>query len=172
MNQETNVQEKEARVRQPWTAQRVGDILLNNALLIIMAIAVVYIAIKNPNFIKPASLINILSQTAAYLPAALGIGGCIVLTLVPTCPQAVPWVSPPVSLHLCCRTQLTWPTRCGRRSVLCPFPWSLCLPCSSARQSAAQRLLRGKIQAASFHRDSGHTADPLHRTAFVCPAGQ
>ena len=80
MNQETNVQEKEARVRQPWTAQRVGDILLNNALLIIMAIAVVYIAIKNPNFIKPASLINILSQTAAYLPAALGIGGCIVLT--------------------------------------------------------------------------------------------
>ena len=80
VNQETNVQEKEARVRQPWTAQRVGDILLNNALLIIMAIAVVYIAIKNPNFIKPASLINILSQTAAYLPAALGIGGCIVLT--------------------------------------------------------------------------------------------
>ena len=78
VNQETNVQE--ARVRQPWTAQRVGDILLNNALLIIMAIAVVYIAIKNPNFIKPASLINILSQTAAYLPAALGIGGCIVLT--------------------------------------------------------------------------------------------
>ena len=77
VNQETNVQEKEARVRQPWTAQRVGDILLNNALLIIMAIAVVYIAIKNPNFIKPASLINILSQTAAYLPAALGIGGCI-----------------------------------------------------------------------------------------------
>ena len=76
MNQETNVQEKEARVRQPWTAQRVGDILLNNALLIIMAIAVVYIAIKNPNFIKPASLINILSQTAAYLPAALGIGSC------------------------------------------------------------------------------------------------
>ena len=65
---------------QPWTAKRVGDLLLNNALLIIMAIAVIYIAIKNPNFIKPASLINILSQTAAYLPAALGIAGCIVLT--------------------------------------------------------------------------------------------
>mgnify|MGYP000790777879 CR=1 FL=1 len=56
VNQETNVQE--ARVRQPWTAQRVGDILLNNALLIIMAIAVVYIAIKNPNFIKPASPVS------------------------------------------------------------------------------------------------------------------
>ena len=80
MNNETKAQAKEAKVRQPWTAKRVGDLLLNNALLIIMAIAVIYIAIKNPNFIKPASLINILSQTAAYLPAALGIAGCIVLT--------------------------------------------------------------------------------------------
>lgn len=80
MNNETKAQAKEAKVRKPWTAKRVGDILLNNALLIIMAIAVIYIAIKNPNFIKPASLINILSQTAAYLPAALGIAGCIVLT--------------------------------------------------------------------------------------------
>ena len=74
VNQETNVQEKEARVRQPWTAQRVGDILLNNALLIIMAIAVVYIAIKNPNFIKLASLINILSQTSGWLLCQCG--GC------------------------------------------------------------------------------------------------
>ena len=73
MNNETKAQAKEAKVRQPWTAKRVGDLLLNNALLIIMAIAVIYIAIKNPNFIKPASLINILSQTAAYLPAALGL---------------------------------------------------------------------------------------------------
>ena len=66
--------------KQPWTSQRVLDLLLNNALIIIMAIAVVYIAFKNPNFIKPASLINILSQTCAYLPVALGVGGCIVLT--------------------------------------------------------------------------------------------
>ena len=80
MNQETNVQEKKARVRQPWTAKRVGNLLLNNALIIIMVIAVIYIAIKNPNFTQPPSVINILSQTAAYLPAALGIGGCIVLT--------------------------------------------------------------------------------------------
>ena len=45
MNQETNVQEKKARVRQPWTAKRVGNLLLNNALIIIMVIAVIYIAI-------------------------------------------------------------------------------------------------------------------------------
>ena len=80
MSNESKVLEKEARSHQPWTAKRVGDLVLNNALIIIMIIAVIYIAIKNPNFIKAASLINILSQTAAYLPAALGIGGCIVLT--------------------------------------------------------------------------------------------
>ena len=80
MNKETKAQEKEVRVRQPLTARRVGDLLLNNALIIIMVIAVIYIAIKNPNFTQAPSLINILSQTAAYLPAALGIGGCIVLT--------------------------------------------------------------------------------------------
>ncbi len=80
MNLARKAREKEGCVRQPLTARRVGDALLNNALIIIMVLSVIYIAIRNPNFIKPASLINILSQTAAYLPAALGIAGCIVLT--------------------------------------------------------------------------------------------
>ncbi len=57
-----------------------GDLILNNALIIIMVIAVIYIAIVNENFLKPASIINILAQTCAYLPVALGVGGCIVLT--------------------------------------------------------------------------------------------
>ncbi len=66
-------------VKQPWTAQRVGNLLVNNALIIVMVIAAIVIAIRNPNFIKPASIINIIAQTCAYLPAALGVGGCIVL---------------------------------------------------------------------------------------------
>lgn len=66
--------------RQPWTAKRVGNLMLNNALFILMFVAIVYIAVVNENFLKPASIINIISQTAAYLPAALGIAGCIVLT--------------------------------------------------------------------------------------------
>ena len=86
MSKESKLLEKEANVqtpakaKQPWTAKRVLDLFLNNALLILMAIAVVFIAIKNPNFIKARSIINILSQTCAYLPVALGVGGCIVLT--------------------------------------------------------------------------------------------
>ncbi len=56
------------------------DGILNNALYIIMFIFVIYTAFKNPNFLKVGSLVNLVSQVAAYLPLALGIGGCIVLT--------------------------------------------------------------------------------------------
>lgn len=58
----------------------IGDFLINNALYIIMLILVVYVTVTHPDFLKPTSLINLLSLTAAYLPVALGIAGCIVLT--------------------------------------------------------------------------------------------
>ena len=61
---------------QKWDLKKIGNMLLNNALLIIMFLAAVYIAFSEPNFVSPSSLINLLSQTAAYLPVALGIGGC------------------------------------------------------------------------------------------------
>ena len=84
MSKESKTMEKEAKAKaaakQPWTSKRVLDLILNNALIIIMVIAVIYIAIVNKNFMKPASIINILAQTCAYLPVALGVGGCIVLT--------------------------------------------------------------------------------------------
>ena len=58
-----------------WT-----DAILNNALYILMAIFIIYTAIVRPNFLAVGSIANIISQVAAYLPLALGIGGCIVLT--------------------------------------------------------------------------------------------
>ena len=57
-----------------------SDGLLNNALYILMVIFIIYTAVKNSNFVKPGSIINIVSLAAASLPMALGIGGCIVLT--------------------------------------------------------------------------------------------
>ena len=62
------------------TPQKVGDALLNNALIIIMLVVAAYVAITQPSFLSPSSLVNLLSLTAAYLPVALGIAGCIVLT--------------------------------------------------------------------------------------------
>ncbi len=53
---------------------------INNSLYIFMLIAIVYIAIKNPSFLSPSSIANILTLSAASLPIALGIAGAIVLT--------------------------------------------------------------------------------------------
>lgn len=71
---------KAIAAKKPMTGKEIANLILNNALFILMGIAIIYIAISNENFLKPASIINIISQTAAYLPAALGVGGCIVLT--------------------------------------------------------------------------------------------
>lgn len=56
------------------------DGILNNALYIIMAIFVIYTAIVRENFLTLGSFANLITQVAAYLPMALGIAGCIVLT--------------------------------------------------------------------------------------------
>lgn len=61
--------------RRFWT-----DGVLNNALYILMAAFIIYTAIVNPYFVKPSSILSIITQVASYLPIALGIGGCIVLT--------------------------------------------------------------------------------------------
>jgi methyl-galactoside transport system permease protein len=58
----------------------VSDFILNNAMYIIILSAVVLIAIMEPRFISAASIINIVSLTAARLPIAIGIGGAIVLS--------------------------------------------------------------------------------------------
>ncbi len=60
--------------------KKIGDILLNNAMYIIIILAVVYISIKVPAFLGLSSIVNVISLTAAKLPIALGFGGCIVLT--------------------------------------------------------------------------------------------
>ena len=57
----------------------ITDLLMNNAMFIIIAIAIVGIAIAEPSFVSVPSIINILCLTAAKLPIALGVGGCIIL---------------------------------------------------------------------------------------------
>lgn len=66
--------------RLDFSPKSIGNILLDNALYIVMIIAIIYIAIQNPNFITVSSIVNVVSLAAASIPAALGIAGCIVLT--------------------------------------------------------------------------------------------
>ena len=49
------------------TPKQVGNALLNNALIIIMLLVAAYVAVTQPSFLAPNSLINLLSLTAAYL---------------------------------------------------------------------------------------------------------
>lgn len=58
----------------------VSEFILNNAMYIIIFTAVIVIALIEPRFVSAASIINIISLTAARLPIALGIGGAIVLS--------------------------------------------------------------------------------------------
>ena len=56
------------------------ETLINNALFILLIIAIIYTCIQNPNFMKVGSIVNIISLSAANIPIACGIAGCIVLT--------------------------------------------------------------------------------------------
>ena len=60
--------------------KKVIDVLLDNAMLISIILAIIIIAIIRPRFLSISSIINIFSLTAAKLPIALGIGGAIVLS--------------------------------------------------------------------------------------------
>ena len=57
----------------------IADILFNNAMYIIIVVAIIFIAIKVPTFVSLPSIVNIISLTASKMPIALGVAGCIVL---------------------------------------------------------------------------------------------
>ena len=56
------------------------EFFINNSLYILLIIAIIGIAIYQPRFLSITSIVNILSLSAANLPIALGIAGCIILT--------------------------------------------------------------------------------------------
>lgn len=60
------------------TARR--EFLINNLLYILLAAAIIGITVYDPRFLSLSSIVNIISLSAANLPIALGIAGCIILT--------------------------------------------------------------------------------------------
>ncbi len=68
------------RLSGPDKKRAVSDLIFNNAMFIVIAVAIVYIAIMVPEFLSLSSIVNIVSLTAARLPIALGVAGAIVLT--------------------------------------------------------------------------------------------
>lgn len=70
------LRQMDAKDRRRWWS----EFFIDNSLYIFMIIAIIGIAIYNPKFVAPTSLVNILSLSAANLPIALGIAGAIILT--------------------------------------------------------------------------------------------
>lgn len=56
------------------------ELLINNALYILLVIAIIYTYTQNAKFLSINSIVNIISLSAANIPIALGIAGTIVLT--------------------------------------------------------------------------------------------
>ena len=59
--------------------QAVVNWALDHAMIIIIIAMAIYVQIMKPTFFSVPSLVNIISLTAARLPMALGVAGCIVL---------------------------------------------------------------------------------------------
>lgn len=78
-----NIKQKQADYKAMSKSEKAyfwKEFLINYSLYIFLIIAIIAIAFYKPAFVKPRSLINMLSLTAANLPIALGIAGTIVLT--------------------------------------------------------------------------------------------
>lgn len=60
--------------------KRIKSILADNALYVFLIAAIIVIEIIDPKFLSLPSIVNIISLSAANLPIALGIAGCIILT--------------------------------------------------------------------------------------------
>ena len=60
-------------------ARKTREYIINHLLYILLFIAIIGIAVYDPRFLSLSSVINIISLSAASLPIALGIAGCIIL---------------------------------------------------------------------------------------------
>ena len=58
--------------------QKAKDFLINNGVIIVMFVLVIYTGITADNFLTSSNLLNILMNMSARLVIALGIAGCVI----------------------------------------------------------------------------------------------
>ena len=82
MQQNFNIKKRLRDFREMSTETRnrtVREFFINHLLYILLFAAIIGITIYDPRFLSLSSVINIISLSAANLPIALGIAGCIIL---------------------------------------------------------------------------------------------
>ncbi|MBQ9113020.1 MAG: galactose/methyl galactoside ABC transporter permease MglC [Clostridia bacterium] len=83
MSDKVNLKKRFMNMRSMSPAEKKNaakEFLIDNMLYILLIAAIVGIAIYDPRFLSLSSIVNIISLSAANLPIALGIAGCIILT--------------------------------------------------------------------------------------------
>ena len=58
--------------------KKIADFLINNGVIIVMFILVIYTGLTSNNFLTPNNLLNILTNMSYRLVIALGIAGCVI----------------------------------------------------------------------------------------------
>ena len=143
-----------------------GEALINNAMYILIIVAIIYTQIQNSYFLKPDSIVNIISLSAANIPIACGIAGCIVLTGTDLSAGRV------VGLTACISASLLQSVDYATKM----FPKSAGyadLGCNSGsyyrRRNRRLRkwIFRSKILPSSVHRYSGYAAYRIRSTSDV-----
>lgn len=61
-----------------FSAKRIGNFLINNAILIIMICVALGVWIARPNFMSWANIRNLISNTSVRFIVALGVSGCLI----------------------------------------------------------------------------------------------
>ena len=93
--------------------EKIINFLFNNAMYIIIALVIIYVAIKRPAFLGTASIVNIISLTASKLPIALGVAGCIVLAGTDISAGRIVGLSAVVTASLLSTASKIWPNMTG-----------------------------------------------------------
>ena len=100
--------------------------ILDHAMIIVIVLLALYVQTQRDAFLKPASLINIISLTAARLPMALGVAGCIILAGTDLTGGRVAGLTAFVA------AMRTLPIACWQAEPLPTSCWCCCSLCSSA----------------------------------------
>ena len=58
--------------------KKIADFLINNGVIIVMFVLVIYTGLTSNNFLTPNNLLNILTNMSYRLVLALGIAGCVI----------------------------------------------------------------------------------------------
>ena len=139
--------------------------LINNAIYLLIIIAVIYTYTQNSRFLSVASIVNIISLSAANIPIACGIAGTIVLTGTDLSAGRV------VGL-----------TACISASLLQSVTYATNFPGSSGSSDTTgysdrnrsrrycwmgKWILRSEIPLTSIHCNTGNTADCIRNSSDV-----